>query len=62
MVDKTEISALKEVEKFSIFTATLKPVDVPTIVIQIDNHVVEADLDTGVQKSFISNDLLKKYF
>lgn len=44
----------KESSKASVFAVNLKPVELPKMLIQIDNRVVEALLDAGGQKLFLS--------
>lgn len=60
-MERSEVSTIKEVEKSSIYTLIVKPVDLPSI-IEIDNCVVQAISDTGAQRSFMSNKLVMKYF
>lgn len=44
------------------FCNTLKPVDLPKLLIQVDNRIADAVLDTGAQKSFLSSEIVQKYF
>lgn len=48
--------------KTSINAITVKLVELPERLVQIGGRVVEAHVDTGAQKSFMSGTIVKKYF